>query len=300
MCECPYGQPHAASCKYEVKETNEMTTTLVAPRDGRKVTGMPTSGFWLAVGHPKSGKSTTFAKFPGAYVLMTEKGGGDHIDGKGLRIHEIVDLWGKNDKDEPVLVKTALDDFGDVLDLAISDDSVQTVIVDTIDQFALWVAQDILRSMGKNPNDTKPQEKNFSFWDELAKRINGFTDYVKDSGKLVIGIAHCKPPERDEKGQVVVPAGLNVQGKGAAYLASHADAICYIEKRIIGSRPQQFASFNAPSNMALWGSRIPELDGKEFLVPVADPYSAFAAMFVPAKPPAPTTLRPAGRSTKKR
>lgn len=267
-----------------------MTMTLVAPRDGRKVTGMPERGFWMAVGHPKSGKSTTFAKFPGAYTLMLERGGGDHIDGRGLRIHEISDQLSD---DGQVVVKSALDVFGDAFELALAEPSIRTIVVDTVDQFALWIAQDIMRAMGKDPNDTKPQEKNFAFWDQMQKRIAAWTDYVKEQDKLVVGIAHCKPPEKDEKGQVIVPAGINVQGKGAAYLASHADAICYISKRIVGGRPAQYASFNSPSDMAIWGSRIPELDGKEFPVPMADPYAAFAAQFQTKAAAPATKLAPA-------
>lgn len=262
-----------------------MTATLVGPRDGRKTQGMPTTGLWLAVGHPKSGKTSTFAKFPGAYVLELEKSGADYLEGKGLRIHEIEDTV-----EDGIVTKTALDEFGDILELALADDSIQTMVIDTVDQLALWIASDILRNAGKDPANTKPQEKDFTFWDALKSRIAALTDYLKSSDKLIVAIAHCKPPKTDEKGNVIVPAGLNVQGAGAAYLASHAEAICYISKRIVSGKPLQYASFNSPSDLAIWGSRVPELDGKEFVVPREDPYSAFAAQFATKSKPEPARL----------
>lgn len=261
-----------------------MTATLVAPRDGRKTEGMPTKGLWLAVGHPKSSKTSTFARFPGAYVLELEKNGADYVDGKGLRIHEIEDTV---DPETGVVTKTALDTFGDVLELALNDDSISKIVIDTGDQLSLWIANDLLRNMGKDPASTKPDEKNFAFWDALKGRIAALVDYLKQSDKLIIVICHCRPPKTDEKGQIIQPAGVNIQGAGAAYLASHAEAICYISKRIVSGKPLAYASFNSPSDLAIWGSRVPELDGKEFVVPREDPYSAFAANFVSkAKPEA--------------
>ncbi len=253
-----------------------MTATLVAPRDGKKTTGVPTSGLMLGVGHPKSGKSTTFAKFKNAYVLMLEKSGGDRIDGKGLRIHDITETV---DEKSGAVLKTALEEFGDVLELVLNDASINTVVIDTIDELVMWFEDDILRSMGKDPKSGKPTEKDFVFWNELKTRIRAFAEYMKDSGKLVILVAHCKAPEKDSKGNVIVPAGINVPGKGGAYLAAQAEMIAYISKRIIGRNSVQYMSFNAPSDMALWGSRLEELDGKEFEVPKANPYEAFAANF---------------------
>ena len=265
-----------------------MTTALVAPRDGKKTTGVPTSGLMLGVGHPKSGKSTTFAKFKNAYVLMLEKSGGDRIDGKGLRIHDVYETV---DEKSGAVVKTALDEFGDVLELAIADDSINTIVIDTIDELVGWIEADILRSSGKDPASGKPTEKDFSFWNELKSRIQALCVYLKDSGKLVILVAHCKAPEKDSKGNVIVPAGINVPGKGGAYLAAQAEMIAYISKRIIGRKSVQYMSFNAPSDMALWGSRIEELDGKEFEVPKDNPYAAFAANFKTNGKPKPAKLR---------
>jgi len=263
----------------------KMTTTLVPPRDGKKESGAPTKGLMLLVGHPKSGKTTTAAKFPRAYVLELEKQRGDRVEGKELRIHDIADTV-----KDGIIVKSALDEFGDVLELAIADDSIKTIVIDTVDELVGWISADILRTSGKDPNDVKPQEKNFAFWDALRNRIAALCDYLKESGKLIILVAHCKAPEKDEKGAVIVPAGINVPGKGGAYLAAHAEMIGYISKRIVGGRPVQYMSFNAPSDMAIWGSGIDELDGKEIMIPKDDPYKAFAAMFAPKTEPKPAAL----------
>lgn len=273
-----------------------MTATLVAPRDGRKTEGMPTKGLWLAVGHPKSCKTSTFAKFPGAYVLELEKNGADYLDGKGLRIHEIEDTV---DPESGVVTKTALDTFGDVLSLAIEDDSISKIVIDTGDQLSLWIANDLLRNMGKDPANTKPDEKNFAFWDALKGRIAALTDYLKQSDKLIIILCHCRPPKTDEKGQIIQPAGINIQGAGSAYLASHAEAICYMSKRIVSGKPLAYASFNSPSDVAMWGSRVPELDGKEFVVPREDPYSAFAAQFTTKSKPEAAKLVGGAKAKKK-
>lgn len=253
-----------------------MGSTLVAPREGRKTSGVPTEGLILFTGHPKSGKSTTAAKFPEAYVLELEKNGGDRIDGSNLRIHDIKDL----------------DTFGEVLAQAIEDPGIRTIVIDTIDELESWMQADILKGQGKNPASGKPTEKNFEFWSELLARVEGLTTYLKESGKLVILVAHCKPPKTNEKGVVIVPAGINVAGKGGAYIAAQAEAIAYISKRVVGGKSVQFMSFNSPSDMAIWGSRIDELDGKEIMVSRSDPYGSFAALFAAKEAPKAAKLLP--------
>lgn len=274
-----------------------MTTTLVAPRDGKKVEGVPTSGLMLLIGHPKSGKTTLAAKFPGAYVLELEMNGGDRIEGSGLRIQDIRDEV----SDDGVVVKTALDQFGDILELCIQESTIKTIVVDTIDELAELVGADILKSMGRDPKDTKPQDKNYVYWNELRNRVAALCDYLKASGKLVIMVAHCKAPEKSDTGQIITPAGINVPGKGGAYIAAQAEMIGYVSKRVIGGKMVQYLSFNAPSDLAIWGSRLEELDGKEIMIPKADPYSAFAAMFVTQQAPkAPKLTPPAPLPAKKK
>lgn len=226
---------------------------LVQRREEPKTTGMPTSGLMLLVGHPKSGKTTFAVSFPHNYVLELEHGGADRLTG---RIHEI-----KN-----------LDEFSEILPQVIDDKEIKTLVIDSVDELAEWIEKDVEK--------TKPRDKDgWAFWGEFKDRIEGMTQYFKESGKLVILVAHCKPPEKDGQGRVITPAGINVSGKGGAYIAAQAEMIGYVSRKAVGGKGVHFLSFRSESDLAIWGTRVEELADQEIMLSKADPYGSFAALF---------------------
>jgi hypothetical protein len=233
----------------------ELVSSRTAPKKG-----LPTEGLMILVGLPKSGKSKTAASFPGSYVLECEPGGGDRIDG---RIHDI----------------KSLTEFREALKLAIADPSVKTVVIDSIDVVSDWFEEEIAKAAGlSSMTERKAGVDGWALWNDLRKRLEGLTNFLKSSGKFAILIAHTKDPKLDNNGSVIIPAGINVSGKGAGFIAANADAIGNCFKRQIGPNTKYFLSFQGGS-LGIWGSRIPELEDKTVELPSENPYSAFAALF---------------------
>jgi hypothetical protein len=232
---------------------------LVIPRTKPKESGLPTSGLLLVVGHPKSGKTWFASSFPDSYILELERGGADRVPGG--RIHDIENL----------------EAFGQVLELVVADEGIKTITIDSVDELATWIEKDVEKE--------KPRDKDgWAFWGEFRERIEGLVDFLKDSGKLVILIAHCKPPEKTNEGRVITPAGINVSGKGGAYIAAQAEMIGYISKKNLGGKGVHFLSFRSESDLAIWGSRVEELADKEIQLSKNDPYGSFASIFENGKP----------------
>lgn len=232
---------------------------LVKPRNAIK-TGIPKDGIMILVGLPKSGKTTLASSWPDSYVLELEPGGGDRISG---RFHDI-----KN-----------LDEFRDVLKLVVVEPSIKTIVIDSIDVLSDWLEDEIAKAAGLTSiTERKAGVDGWAIWSELRKRIESLINYLKSSKKLVIIIAHTKDPKLDPNGSVIIPAGINVTGKGASVIAANADAIGNCFKRQVGSTTKYFLSFQGGS-LGIWGSRIPELEDKVIELPRENPYSAFESIF---------------------
>lgn len=251
-----------------------MTATLVAPRPP-KVSGIPTSGIIVIAGEPKAGKTTFGASFPDSYVLELDKKDADRVGG---RIHDIEDL----------------DQYGEVLQLAIADSSIRTIVVDTVTTLGQWMEASVAKAGGVEflgkPTQGVDQR---GLWGELFENWKGMVEYLKNCGKLVILIAHVKEAEKDDKGRITKPAGIKVRGAGADHIIEQADAIGHMRVKVVNDTTYHYLSFKAPSDEAIWRSRIKELQGKEFLVPEADPYAAFVEQFnEQPKPAAPAALKP--------
>lgn len=232
---------------------------LIARRTAPKK-GLPTDGLMILVGLPKSGKSTLAASWPDSYVLELEPGGGDRIDG---RIHDI----------------RSLEEFREALKLAVDNPSVKTVVIDSIDVLSDWFEEEIARKAGlSSMTERKAGVDGWALWGDLRRKIESLVNYLKASGKFTILIAHTKDPKLDGSGSIVIPAGINVSGKGAGAIAANADAIGNCFKRQIGPTTKYFLSFQGGS-LGIWGSRIPELEDKTIELPRENPYSAFAGIF---------------------
>lgn len=232
---------------------------LIKPRPAIKK-GLPKDGIFILVGLPKSGKTTLAASWPESYVLELEPGGGDRIDG---RIHDIRNLQ----------------EFRDTLKLAIAEPSIKTIVIDSIDVLSDWIEDEVAHIAGLSSiTERKAGVDGWGLWSDLRKRMEALVSYLKSSRKFIILIAHTKDPKLDANGSIIIPAGINVSGKGASVIAANADAIGNCFKRQIGSTTKYFLSFQGGS-LGIWGSRIPELEDKTIELPRKNQYLAFAALF---------------------
>lgn len=246
---------------------------LVQERTGPKVTGIPTSGLLTLVGDTKCGKTTFGASFPGSYVLELEKKRADRIPFG--RIHEIDNLA----------------DFGEALELAIAADDIGTIVIDSVDQLAKWIATDIAQDAGVEfIGKPKPGVDSRTLWGEFSVRVHGLVDYLKGSEKLIIFIAHRRVAKEDAEGKVIKPAGINVSGAGGDYIAQQSEIIGYMDVRVIGGQSLHFLTFKGESSRTIWRSGIEELHDKEIIVKKSDPYGSFAALFEKAPAKAPVKL----------
>lgn len=249
-----------------------MTIKLAEARTKPKVTGMPTYGIMLLVAHPKSGKTWFASSAPDSITVELEKGGADRVP------------WGRI-QEVDCEATGALDELGQVLEAAMADPSIKVVTIDSIDQWAKLLQDDIARKAGlEHIQQTKQGIDNRSLWGEFANRVTAITDALKACGKLVILIAHCRPPEKDDQGRVTTPAGINVSGKGGAYIAAAAEMIGFIGVRVVAGRAQHYLTFRSPSDIAIWRSRVEELHEREIVLAKDDPWGSFAAAFGPAQP----------------
>lgn len=245
-----------------VTEAPPAAMQLVAPR-GKLLEGMPTSGLFIIVGQPKSGKSTFVADAPGSYVLELERGGGDRVAG---RIHDIMDLA----------------QFRQVLPVVMKDPSINVVAIDTLDVLSDWLADEIARARGlETITERKAGVDGFELWGEYRARIEGLIGYFKASGKLVILVAHCREPKVDGNGNTVTPAGINMPGKAGGFIAAQADMIGYAYKKPLGAGTGYYLTFQG-GPLGTWGSRVDELNDRTLTLPRENPYSALAAVFAPA------------------
>lgn len=281
-----------------------MTMTLVAPRTAPKVTGMPTSGLILLVGDTKSGKTTLAASFPGSYVIEFEHKRGDRISSG--RIDDVVERYNQAMEEVPEAERPnretwLLDTFGEVLMAALADDSVKTIVIDSVDELQKLIAADIAREAGVEfIGQPKKDVDNRALWGEYLQRISGMADMLKECGKLVVLIAHRRPAETDSDGKVIKPAGINVSGKGGDYLAKHAEIIGFMDVRNVGGTSKFILTFKGESQRAIWRSGVEELQDKEILISKADPYGSLVAAFGKKAETAPVKLAPAPAARKKR
>ncbi len=247
---------------------------LAKARTEAKVIGMPTSGLMLVVGHPKSGKTWFASSAPDSIVIELERNGADRV--AWGRIQEI-------NADEA----DSLDQLDKVMTLVMADDSIKTVVIDSVDQWAKMMQDDIAKKAGVEfLGKVKAGVDGRALWGEFAQRVHTITDGLKASGKLIILIAHCKPPEKDNDGRITTPAGINVSGKGGSYIAAQAEMIGFVGVRVLAGKAQHYITFRSASDLAIWRSRVDELHEKEIVLDKKNPWGSFAAAFVPAKPAA--------------
>ncbi len=261
---------------------------LAKVRTGAKVSGMPTSGIMLVVGHPKSGKTWFASSAPDSILIELEEKGADRV------------AWGRIQEIDAA-EDNALDQFTEVMDLVMGDDDIKIVAIDSIDQWAQMVQADICKTAGiEHMQKPKQGVDTRALWGEFGHRVHTITDALKRSGKLVILIAHCKPPEKDNEGRVITPAGINVSGKGAAYIAAQAEMIGHVGVRVVAGRAQHYITFKSASDMAIWRSRVDELHEKEITLDKTNPWKSFAAAFGPVAPakPAPKLAPPLAKKKK--
>ncbi len=250
--------------------TNEVSSAaksnsvkLVASRPMPK-TGMPTDGLMILVGQPKSGKTTFAASFPDSYVLELDEGGGDRVDG---RIHSL----------------DSLNSFRETVKAVAQEPSIKTIVIDTIDVLSDWFEDEIAKARGLSTiSERKPGVDGFELWADYRKRIEGLSNFLIGTKKLIILVAHCKEPKVDGNGTLVSPAGINIPGKSGGYLAAKAEMIGYTFKKPMGSGTVYFVTFQG-GPLGLWGSRVKELNDKTIQLNEKNPYKGFEDVFTTKK-----------------
>lgn len=237
-----------------------MTTTAQAPASAlvgfreAKTKGLGNDLFIL-VGNPKTGKTSLAASFPDSYVLELEPKGGDRVPG---RIHEIKDLA----------------EFRKVMPQVLKEPSIKTVVIDTIDVLSDWIEDEIAKKHGMTHMLERKKDVNgFEVWGDYKKRIEGLVQYFKNCGKLVIVIAHTRDPKTVDD-QVITPAGINIPGKGGAYMAAQADLIGFAYRQTVSAGTNFFVTFKG-GPLGTWGSRVKELNDKTLQINGANPYKSF-------------------------
>lgn len=255
-----------------------MTETQAPPTEGlvgfRKKTavGFPKNGFGVLVGHPKSGKTALAVDFPNAYVFELEHEGAEHVDGRVDNVRDVVQ--------DGTVVKTALEAFRQRLLMAVNEPSVETIVVDTIDQLAAWIANEVAQKYGlATINERKQGVNGRDVWGEYDDRMAGLLGFFEECGKLVVLCAHCKNPEKDDAGTVIIPMGINVPGKKpAAAIAARAKFIGFCYKKEMGTGNAYYVTFKG-GPLATWGSRVDELNDKTITLPKEKPFSAIRDVF---------------------
>lgn len=237
------------------------------------MTGIPTQGIMLLIGDSKSGKTFFGASFPDSIVVEMERGRADRIS--NARVQDV----------------NSLAEFGEAMELIMAEPSIRTVVIDSVDSLATWMAEDIARAAGI-PFLGKVQKgvDNQSLWGDFAVNVRAMIDWWKETDKLFILIAHRRPANIDREGVVTKPAGINVAGKGGDYIAQQAEMIGYMGVRVLSGKAQHFLTFKGESDRAIWRSGVDELHDKEIIITKQDPYGCFASLFKKAPAPLPVKL----------
>lgn len=226
----------------------------------KKEEGMPTSGIFVVASDVKTGKSSFAASAPDSYVLMCEKGGGDSIEG---RIHDIENLA----------------EFREAITVVLKEPSIKTVVIDTIDEVGRWVAQDVASKYGlSHIEERKKGVDGFEVWGEFKDRMINLVNLLKNSGKLVVLLAHVKDPKVDQAGNIIEGAKIDIPTKAAAFIAYHAKMIGHTYKEFDGEKTNYYLTFQG-GPLGQWGSRVDEVQDKTVLLPKENPWSAFEGLF---------------------
>ncbi len=249
---------------------------LAEYRKNPKVTGIPTKGIFLVVGDTKCGKTTFAASFPDSIVVEMEKGRADRLS--NARVQEV----------------NSLEEFGQAMELIMAEDSIKTVVIDSVDSLAGWMAEDIAKAAGiAFLGKVQKGVDNQALWGEFGVNVRAMVDWWKTSDKLFILVAHRRPANIDREGVVTKPAGINVSGKGGDYIAQQAEMVGFMGVRVLGGNAQHYLTFRGESDRAIWRSGVRELNGKEIVISEQDPYGCFASLFKTQTAAPKTVLAPA-------
>jgi hypothetical protein len=235
---------------------------LVKERTKPLFSGPPTSGLITFIGDSKVGKSSLLASFPDSLVISMEAKRTDRIPYG--RIQNI----------------TNLEEFGEVMELIMADDSIRTVGIDTIDSLQGWLKDDIGITRPTPGVDSRAQ------WADYTDRIKSMVNYWRESDKLFVVAGHRRAAVQDSDGRVTKAAGLNVSGQGGDYIIQQSEAVGFIGTRVVSGVTQNYLSFKATSDGGVWRSGIEEIRDKEVVLSRANPYSSFASMFGKKEAPA--------------
>lgn len=207
-------------------------------------------------GLPKSGKNSIALSKPGLCLLETELDGSEHLDG-----------WVQETGD--------LSTFRQAFAAAVAHPECTAVGVSTFDKLIGWWQQEIMETYQVESMHANIEGVNL--WQKLRNSVEGFINYSKTCGKLVVVLAHYKEPKLDKEGRLVITHNIDAPGKIGGYVCSEADLIGACSKAKIGTKMQFKVSFIGGGEIGAFGGRVRELEGKEIVLPDENQWAAIEA-----------------------
>ena len=132
----------------------------------------------------------------------------------------------------------------------------------------------------KSISDKKKGVNGYSLWDDYTKKIRNIHKILINSGKLIIYLGHYKEATRDDGGNIIKPARLQLNGSAASdYIGFRSKIIGHIYKDKEGDTMVHKLSF-AGGLAGQFGSWCKEVEGKTITIEdEKSGYKAFAELF---------------------
>jgi len=233
------------------------------------ITGIPKEIKLLLEGPGKVGITTFGASFPKAILLEMERGGADFV-GSCPVLH----LWKGLD---PIKgIRMAMEDLR-------TDTRFNTVVLDTIDEFADITARVICEKLGIMGINEPPKNKRDGVqWDMYSNEVTGILAALIALPKNVVILEHTKPATYDRDGKLKKMESLDIYGRASRVAYTRIDNIGRMRLENVGGTTQTVLSFRATME-SIRGSRHPMLRDKEIVIPRDNGYAAFEQLFKEAK-----------------
>lgn len=232
------------------------------------VTGLPSQLKLVLEGKSKVGKTTFAASFPGALIIECEPGGAAHV---GCHVLDLTK--GKNPLQG---LRMAIEELR-------QDTRFETVILDTVDAVADFVAKEVCAELGISAIAEAPKGKrNGIQWEKYGSQITTIVGALIALPKHVVVLGHTKPASYDESGKLKSEEGLDIYGKAARILYARIDNIGHMSVINEGGVTKTMLSFRGGIDSTR-GSRHPALRDKEILIPRENGYAVFEKLFVGGK-----------------
>ena len=222
-----------------------------------KANEVPKNYSMVLFGQPKVGKTTLATEFPNSILLECENGGAEYIACKKIDIQNLTELRESHK-------------------LLMSNETFETVIIDSIDKVAEWTEDEICKSLKLSSMFVG---KFGSQWGEYKLKILKIINAFLMLNKKVIFIGHLKKAETNGNGGIINPKTINIYGQTAMQIISTVSNVGYMfAKEGTDKKIKRYLSFKA-GEMVESGSRCPAISDKVIELPLGKGYKAFEKCF---------------------